>query len=328
MIGVPAAVLLAVVVVVLTGGKSETTDNAYVQAARTPVSASVSGRVIEVDVADNQHVRKGQVLFRLDPADRAVAVAQAEAALATARFDAERAQAIYGQRRSDLAAAQDTAAYAEREAARQQALAAAGVSTRAQADEAVHAATLARRQITAANQQRASALADIGGRADLPIDQQPKVLQAKADLDRARLDLGYTTVVAPADGVATKVNQLQPGARVTASQPLFWLISGRPWIEANFKESQLAHMRVGQPATVRIDAYDRKLKGRVASFSPGTGSSFALLPPENATGNWVKVVQRLPVQIVLDDAAQSLSSGLSAVVTVDIRARGAASSRP
>ena len=319
MAGGVAVVLGVVAYSLLTGGRFESTDDAYVQTARTAISASIDGRVIQVDVKENQKVRKGQVLFRLDPADHQVAVAQAQAALAAARFEVQGAQGVYAQRQADLAAAQETVAYAEREAARQKALAAAGVSTQAQAAEAAHAAEQARRQIAVVRQQIASALADIGGQAGLPPDQHPKVMQAKAALDRAKLNLSYTTVLAPADGVVAKVEQLQPGNRVATAQTLFWLISGSPWVEANFKEDQLAHMRVGQPATVKIDAYDHELKAHVASFSPGTGSSFALLPPENATGNWVKVVQRLPVRLALDEAAPGLSGGLSAKAVVDVR---------
>jgi membrane fusion protein, multidrug efflux system len=319
MIGGPLLIIVVAGYFVLTGGKFQTTDNAYVQTARAAVSPSIDGRVVEIDVHENQKVRKGQVLFKLDPADYQVAVAQAEAALASARFDVNSSQAVYAQRQADLAASQETVSYTEREAARQKALAAAGVSTQAQADEAAHAAEQARRQIPVVRQQVASALADIGGRADLDADHHPKVLQAKAALEQAKLNLSYTVVTAPADGVVTKVEQIQVGTRVNASQSLFWLISGQPWIEANFKEDQLAHMRVGQPATVKLDAYDRELKAHVTSFSPGTGSSFSLLPPENATGNWVKVVQRLPVRLALDEAAPDLSGGLSAKVKVDVR---------
>lgn len=319
MIGGPALVLAVVGYFVLTGGRYETTDNAYVQTARTAISPSIDGRVIEVGVKENQAVHKGDVLFKLDPADYQVAVARAEAALAAARFDVESTQGVYAQRGADLAAAQERVSYTEREAVRQKDLAAAGVSTQAQADQAAHEAEQARRQVAVVRQQLASALADIGGRAGASPDQHPKVLQAKAELERARLNLSYTTVLAPADGVVAKVEQLQPGNRVATAQTLFWLISGTPWIEANFKEDQLAHMRVGQPASVKVDAYDHELKAHVVSFSPGTGSSFALLPAENATGNWVKVVQRLPVRLALDEAAPNLSSGLSAVAKVDVR---------
>lgn len=305
---------------VLMGGKSETTDNAYVQASRTAISASISGRVIEIAVHENQLVKRGQVLFQLDPADYQVVVSEAEAALAQARFDVQGKRAVYNQRLADLAAIQETAGYAQREAARQRDLAAAGVATKAQADEARHAADQAQRQVAVVQQQIATALADLGGRADTPVERQPAVLQAAAKLDRAKLDRSYAAVVAPADGVVAKVEQLQVGQRVEASKPLFWVISGKPWIEANFKEDQLAHMRVGQPATIKVDAYDKPLKAHVASFSPGTGASFALLPAENATGNWVKVVQRVPVRLTLDEAAPAtLSAGLSAKAKVDVR---------
>jgi membrane fusion protein (multidrug efflux system) len=163
---------------------------------------------------------------------------------------------------------------------------------------------------------RANLSGDIGG----PVDRQPRVRKALADLERARLDLGYTEVRAPQDGIVTKVNQLQVGSYVSASRPVFTLAGRRLWVEANFKEDQLTYMRVGQKATVEVDAFpDRVFRGHVASFSPGTGNSFALLPAENATGNWVKVVQRLPVQIELDEVPADipLHAGLSAEVTVD-----------
>jgi membrane fusion protein (multidrug efflux system) len=320
MIGVPAIILVGAGVVMLSGGKSETTDNAYIQTSRTAISTSIDGRVVEIDVHENQPVKKGQVLFRLDPADYQVAVSEAEAALAQARFDVQGKRAVYAQRLADLAAIQETAAYAQREAARQRDLAAAGVATKAQADEAKHAADQAQRQIAVVKQQVVTALADLGGDANAATERQPAVLEAAAKLERAKLDSSYSAVVAPADGVVAKVEQLQVGARVTASQPVFWLISGQPWIEANFKEDQLAHMRVGQAATIKVDAYDKPLKAHVASFSPGTGSSFALLPAENATGNWVKVVQRLPVRLILDEAPPAnLSAGLSAKAKVDVR---------
>ena len=144
-------------------------------------------------------------------------------------------------------------------------------------------------------------------------------MQAQAALDRAKLQLGYTVIRAPQDGVAAKVEQIQLGSYITAAQPLFWLVSGRPYVEANFKEDQLAKMRVGQPVEIGIDAYSKdKLKGHVASFSPGAGSTFSILPPQNATGNWVKVVQRLPVRIEFDQAPPEMAAaGLSAKVKVD-----------
>ncbi|MGZ3315662.1 MAG: HlyD family secretion protein, partial [Caulobacteraceae bacterium] len=163
-----------------------------------------------------------------------------------------------------------------------------------------------------------------GGDAAGSLDPHPAVLQAQAALDRARLQLGYTEVRAPQDGVVTKVEQIQLGSYITAAQPLFWLVSGRPYVEADFKEDQLARMRAGQAAEIEIDAYGGKtLPGHVASFSPGAGSTFSILPPQNATGNWVKVVQRLPVRIEFDQTPPVMAAaGLSAKVKVDPGPKG------
>ncbi|HKP80071.1 MAG TPA: efflux RND transporter periplasmic adaptor subunit, partial [Phenylobacterium sp.] len=178
----------------------------------------------------------------------------------------------------------------------------------------------------AARQQKAQALAALGGNPDIG-SAAPAVQQARAQLERARLDVSYATVVAPADGVVARVDQMPVGAYLNASQTAFWLLSGQPWIEANFKEDQLAHMKVGQPVTIEVDAYpDADLHGRVASFAPGAGSAFSALPAQNATGNWVKVTQRLPVRIAFDRTppAMAARAGLSAKVKVDVRAPGRA----
>jgi membrane fusion protein (multidrug efflux system) len=229
--------------------------------------------------------------------------------------------ATYRERLADQAAAQEAVEYTKRETQRQRGLSAAGVNTKGQADEAEHDADQAAARLRLAEQEVASALAAIGGDANQPPERFSNVRKAKADLDEARLDLSYATVVAPVDGMVTKVDQVQPGMRIAASQVVFWLVSGKPWVEANFKEDQIEKMRIGQPVTISVDAYDHDIHGKVASFSPGTGSSFSLLPPENATGNWVKVVQRLPVQIEITSEipadAPPLSAGLSATVEVD-----------
>ena len=318
LLGGPALVIGVVAWFVLTGGRYQSTDDAYVQAARTPISANVSARVVELDIHDNQPVKKGEVLFRLDDRDFKVALAQAEAALAAARLQVKTERASAGQQDAAVKVAEEAVAYAGREYARRKELAAGGVASQQQLDQARDAADEAKARLLVARRQAAAARTAAGGDSG-PIDAHPAVMQAQAALDRARLAMSYTVIRAPQDGVATKVEQLQLGSYVTAAQPLFWLVSGRPYVEADFKEDQLAKMRVGQPAEIEVDAFaGRKLNGRVASFSPGAGSTFSILPPQNATGNWVKVVQRLPVRIEFDDAPPATAAaGLSAKVKVD-----------
>jgi membrane fusion protein (multidrug efflux system) len=321
MIGGPVLILGAVGWVVISGGRRESTDDAYVQAARVAISTSVPGRVVAVEVHENQRVRTGQVLLRLDPNPFAAGAEQAEAELAQARLQVATLKADYRRQVAAEAAARETVAYAEREQARQKDLMTAGVASKQDYDRAVHAADQARAQLETARQSVAAALAALAGDAAVQPERHPEVLRAKAALDRARINLGYTTVPAPQEGVTTRVDQLQVGAYVNQAQPLFWLVSGRPWIEANFKEDQLARMRVGQKATVKIDAYPgQSFAAHVASFAPGTGSTFSVLPAQNATGNWVKVVQRLPVRIEFDRPPPDMAShaGLSAKVTVDV----------
>ncbi len=298
------------------------TDDAYVVAARTDISANVAGRVIKILVRDNQFVQAGEVLFRLDERDFALNVAEARARLANEKLQVSSLKASYRQHQAEVAAAGETLAYQESELDRQRRLVAQGVSSQAQLDQARHAYLQATQKLQAAQQERENILTALNYHPDRNVADHPAVQQAQAVLDKALLDLSYTVVKAPQTGIVSKVEQLQVGDYVTVSTPLFALLSRQDrWIEANFKETDLTHLRPGQPATVEIDAFPgRTFHGHVQSLSPGTGSSFSLLPPENATGNWVKVVQRLPVRISLEngDSDQPLPAGLSAVVVVDI----------
>ena len=307
----------------LTGGRHEKTDDAYVMTARTAISANVAGRVVEVAVHDNQAVRRGDLLYRLDDAPFRIYVEEAEAQLASATLQIESLKATYLQRQSDLASAQETLAFQQSELDRQTRLIASGIASQAQVDRATHALDEARARLSGVQHEITGVIAQLGGNPQIEPAKHPAVLQAQAALDRARLNLSYTTITAPSDGVVTRVEQLQIGNYVAASTPVFALVSRHDvWLEANFKEDQLAHMRAGQTASVRIDSYPGKtFTGKVVSVSPGTGSQFSMLPAENATGNWVKVVQRLPVRIELDDLdpAYPLHAGLSANVNVDTR---------
>ncbi|WP_189674777.1 HlyD family secretion protein [Sphingomonas glacialis] len=316
----PIVAVLAIVYFYLSGGRYEATDNGYLQSGLVSVSANVSGPVIAIAVHNNQRVKAGDVLFRIDPAPYQAAVDEAAAELASARTQVASVRASYREGEATLQAGRDKLAYAQREAARQKALLAEGISSQAQYDQAVLAAQTARQQIATSVEQNAGVAATLTGSVSAPTERQPAVQRAQAALERARLNLGYTTVRAAQDGIVTKVDLLQLGSYVSAAKPVFTLAGTRLWVEGNFKENQLDHMRVGQRATFKIDAFpDLKLTGRVASFSPGTGNSFALLPPENATGNWVKVVQRLPIEFSIDQVPRDipLHAGLSVEVTVD-----------
>jgi membrane fusion protein (multidrug efflux system) len=324
-IGGPLVILAIALYFVLTGGHYESTDDSYVDVAKAPVSASIAGRVVEVYVKENQRVAAGQPLFRLDPRDLKAGLDQAQAQLSQAELQVRALQAAWQQATASLDAAQNTAAYTAHEAARQKALVAAGVNSQAQLDEAVHAAQQATDAVVTARTQVAQALANLNGDPTLSAAHHPQIMNAQAQLERARLNTSYGVVIAPVAGVVTRVEQLQPGAYVNPAQTVFWLISGQPWVEANFKESQLPQMKVGQPVTITVDAYPgQKLAGHVASFSPGTGQAFSVLPAQNATGNWVKVTQRLPVRIEFDKPPPPMAgrAGLSAKVKVDVRAPG------
>jgi membrane fusion protein (multidrug efflux system) len=318
----PVAALLLALGLYLHGGRYQATDNAYVQSEKVGITANISGTVTAVLVHNNQHVRAGDILFRIDPAPFQAAVAEAEAKLASARSDIRTQRANYGSGASEVKAAQDRLHFAQREAARQKELLAEGISSQAQYDNAALAAVSAAQQIQTVQQQNQGVAASLGESLNGSLDANGTVRAAQAALERARLNLQWAVVRAPQDGIITKVDQLPVGAYVAASRPVFTLVGERLWIEANFKENQLNYMRLGQTATIRVDAFPGlKLTGRVASFSPGTGNSFALLPAENATGNWVKVVQRLPVEIDLDQvpADVPLHAGLSVDVSVDTR---------
>lgn len=322
MIGGVLLVLGGVALMYLYGGRYMSTGDAYVQAARASISSNVAGQVAEIAVRDNQRVHRGDLLFRLDDQPYRIAVAEAQAKLGTARLQVAAGRSAYRQQLASVRSAQATLSYQQSEFDRQTKLLASGIASQAQYAKAQNALDTARQQLISTQQQAESVLTMLLGDAELDPDRHPAVLQARAELDRAELNLSYTTVRAPDDGIVTKVELLQVGDFITAASPVFALMSTRDiWVEANFKEDQLTYMRPGQHATVEVDSYPGRIfEASVDSLAPGTGSQFSALPPENATGNWVKVVQRVPVRLHLQasgDAELPLSSGLSATVEVD-----------
>jgi membrane fusion protein (multidrug efflux system) len=297
------------------------TDDAFVRAAKESINARVSGQVVKIAVKDNQRVQRGQLLFQIDPEPYQIAVDQAEARLGTARLQVNELKATYRQQLAELQSANDSADYDQREYARKRALVSDGWTPREVFDKTETDLKVARQHIASIEQQIANTVVALNDDPNVAVDRHPTVRAAKAQLDQARLNLSYATVVAPDDGIVARVDDLQVGDFVNPGAAVFSMLSSRRiWIEANFRETGLTHMRSGQEADVNVDAYpDRTFKAHVVSMSPGAGSDFAVLPPENATGNWVKVVQRLPVRLEFDEIDQTrpLFSGISVDVRVD-----------
>jgi membrane fusion protein (multidrug efflux system) len=317
---VPLAAALAGMYWYATGGRLVETDNAYVKANIVNVTAAVAGRTIEVPVRDNQPVEKGTLLFRLDPEPFEIAVARAKAQMEVVRTEVQSLRAEYREALQETAEARERIEFLTRQLERQERLKEKGM-TRADAwDEARHNLEAARARLASVQERTNRVLANLGGDPQMPAERHPRYAQAKAEYDAAALDLARARIQAPVAGVLSNM-KLQVGEYVEKGVPVFGLIESGPlWIEANFKETQLTNMRVGQAAQVVADAYpDVQWEGVVDAIAPATGAEFAVLPPQNATGNWVKVVQRVPVRIRVDPAEQpvQLRAGLTVTVTVD-----------
>ncbi|MGE0723989.1 MAG: HlyD family secretion protein [Alphaproteobacteria bacterium] len=317
----PLLVAAVALYLYLTGGRWVGTDNAYVRADKVTVTTDVSGMVAAVLVEENQVVARGAPLFRLDPEPFEIALARAEAEYAVVLNDLATLRANHRQRRESIELAEADLAYQERDLRRQTELGQRGVAAPAALDLSRVAWQRARQRLAAAREEAAAVLAALGGDADADPADHPRARQARAAIDRAKRDLRRTTVVAPVAGIAANVPALQVGEYLEAGAAAFSLVATeRVWVDANPKETDLTYVRVGNPAVVTIDTYpDRKWRGWVASMSPASGAEFAVLPPQNASGNWIKVVQRIPVRIELEAApdALPLRSGMSAVVEID-----------
>lgn len=295
------------------------TDNAYVQQDKVSVSAQVTGEIVEVSVRENQQVKAGDLLFRIDPEPFRIAIARADAAIAGAQVDVVQLQTELGTTGVDIDAASEDVAFFEEQYRRQAELMQRGFTTRSQLDEARHNLADARSRLATARADAIKARSKLATAPSAP-GNFPRVLAAQAERRQALYNLAHTEVRAPVSGTVSQADRLQLGQMMTTGLPaLTIVVSNRSWIEANFKETELSEMKVGQPATLTFDAYPgMKLKGHVASIGAGTGSEFSVLPAQNANGNWVKVTQRVPVRIAIDDKpARPLIAGLSTDVTID-----------
>jgi membrane fusion protein (multidrug efflux system) len=320
LLGVPLLVAAGALLVWQAGGRYVTAENAYVKADIVQIAPEVSGRVAEVAVRDHARVEAGGVLLRIDPEPFRLALEKAEAELEAARTLVETARATYHETESELGELESRADYLVRQARRQQELAARGAAPATRVEEALNEAQVARERIVVARRRLARLLTTLKGDPELPADEHPTVRERMAERDRAALDLARTTVAAPAGGTVVNM-RLQPGEQVRAATPVFALVSDRrPWVEANLKETTLTHVAVGQRVEVVLDLYPHfAWIGEVESISPATGAEFAVLPPQNASGNWVKVVQRVPVRIRLRPrpGEPDLRAGVTATVSID-----------
>ena len=316
---VPALALLGVGAVYLQGGRYIETDNAYVKADKVPISTEVLGRVAKVFVDENQQVKAGQPIFELDPESFQVAVTKAEAELAKARTDLVALQTSYRGQQAEIAVARTRNAYALKEERRQADLVAKHFTSTANYDDA--------RQLTIQTAQQQVALeeglkkieASLSGDVNLPVEQQPAYREAAAGLAKAKLDLARTTIYAPANGIASQLPK--PGQYMLVGMTAMMLVeTDSPWVEANFTETELTHVQPGQTVDISVDTYpDAHWTGVVESLSPATGSEFSVIPAQNATGNWVKIAQRVAVRIRLQEGADQplLRAGLSAIAEID-----------
>jgi membrane fusion protein (multidrug efflux system) len=319
LVGVPVLVVFAVAAIWLRSGRTVGTENAYVKADIAQISSDVSGRVVTVRVRDQQTVHAGDIMIELDPQRFLIALSKADAELDTARTAVETARATWAETQSELAELESQADYLHKQLERQRDLARHGVAPASKLDEAENDARVAKDRVAVVHRRLRRMLTFLKGNPEMPSGEHPLVREKQAERDQAALDLSHVKIVAPADGTSVNV-RLQPGDQVKAATPLFVVVAEtRPWIEANLKETDLTYVVPGEAAEVVLDMYpDEVWQGLVTSISPATGAEFAILPPQNASGNWVKVVQRLPVKIQLTPHAHEkpLRAGMTATVTI------------
>jgi membrane fusion protein, multidrug efflux system len=317
----PLVVVVGGLGIYLATGRYVTEEDAYIQTVSASISPQVSGQVVAITANSNTEVKKDDSLFKLDPEPYRIALANAQAQLAAARDQVHTLIETYRARLKQIDQAKASADYAQTAFDRQQQLYGSGAAPRATLDAAIRDLQTAKANLASLQREAAAALAQLGGNPDMPVEQQSTVQQAQAAVDSAARNLRLTLIVAPFDGVPNNVEGIALGVFLNAGQSAFPLVSTHdPYIEANIRETDLTYVREGDPARITVDAYpDLPIAGKVTTLAPASGSVFALLPAQNATGNWVKVVQRIPVRLsigtVPDDVA--LRAGMSVRISID-----------
>jgi membrane fusion protein (multidrug efflux system) len=317
---VPLAVAMVALHLYARGGRYIKTENSYVKANVIAITPEVSGRVIWVGAKDNSIAAEGTHLFRIAPEPFKIALDQSEARLAIVRTGIETLRSTYREALVDEGRQADTVRFLKLQHKRQRQLRDKRMGSEERFDQAEHELALGKRDAQSGKEKTRKTLLELGNDPDFPVNHHPRYRQAITARDRAALDLQRTEILAPASGIVSNM-KLQVGEYVEEGAPVFTLIQSSPvWVEANLKETQLTHVKVGQLVTVEVDAYpDYDWNAKVSTIAPATGAEFALLPPQNATGNWVKVVQRIPVQLSIERPpdAPPLRAGMTVSVSID-----------
>jgi membrane fusion protein (multidrug efflux system) len=317
----PTIAVLIGLTIYLMGGRYISTDNAFVGAQRVLITPDISGKVVGIAVREGQHVNPGDVLLTLDPVPFQLALDQAKAKLNTAQSDYDKAKTNLTSLNTMSDIGKKNIDLKQRDVDRKTKLVNSQAGSQTDLDTAIGALITAQQIELFTEQQRDTTLSSLLGDPNLPLEKFPEYAQAKAALDQAQRDLNFTTLRAPISGTATQVDNIQLGRFVAAGSPILSVIDDQaPWVDANPKETDITYLRVGQKADLDVDSFpDHTFKGTVVAVSPGTGSTFSILPPQNASGNWVKVVQRVPVRIAFDkgEDVRLLRSGMSVVVDID-----------
>ena len=305
----------------LNGGRYVTTDNSYVGAEKVLITPQVTGPVVAVHVIEGQKVKTGDPLFDIDPEPYKIALALAKGRLEAAKVAFANLRSSYVSNEDQIRMGQDAVKVRQADFDRKNELATRGAGTNVDRDTSMAALIQAKQILEFVRNQQATTMVKLGGSLDASIDNFPDYIQAKAGVEEAERNLRNTKVLAPIDGVATQVAQIELGRVAPAGQPVFAVVADNGlWVDANPKESDITYVRAGQPATVTVDAFpDRVWKGTICSIAPGTGAQFSILPPQNASGNWVKVVQRVPLRFCFgpDEDTTNLRAGMSADLSID-----------